>query len=38
VLIFDIWNPLLTAAERDIVRAATEVVGSYYASAPGSPA
>jgi aspartyl/asparaginyl beta-hydroxylase (cupin superfamily) len=38
VLIFDIWNPLLTAAERDIVRAATEVVGSYYASAAGSPA
>jgi len=38
VLIFDIWNPLLTAAERDIVRAATEVVGTYYASAPGSAA
>ena len=27
VLIFDIWNPILTAAERDLVRAATEVVG-----------
>lgn len=32
VLIFDIWNPLLSAAERDIVRAATEVVGAYYGS------
>lgn len=30
ILIFDIWNPFLTAAERDLVRAATEVVGSYY--------
>jgi aspartyl/asparaginyl beta-hydroxylase (cupin superfamily) len=30
VLIFDIWNPYLSAAERDLVRAATEVVGSYY--------
>ena len=30
ILIFDIWNPFLTAAERDLVRAATEVVGTYY--------
>jgi aspartate beta-hydroxylase len=30
ILIFDIWNPFLTAAERDLVRAATEVVGVYY--------
>lgn len=30
ILIFDIWNPFLTAAERDFVRAATEVVGEYY--------
>jgi aspartate beta-hydroxylase len=30
VLIFDIWNPFLSAAERDLVRAATEVVGGYY--------
>jgi aspartyl/asparaginyl beta-hydroxylase (cupin superfamily) len=30
VLIFDIWNPFLSAAERDLIRAATEVVGSYY--------
>jgi aspartyl/asparaginyl beta-hydroxylase (cupin superfamily) len=33
VLIFDIWNPYLSEAERDLVRAATEVVGTYY-SAP----
>jgi aspartyl/asparaginyl beta-hydroxylase (cupin superfamily) len=37
VLIFDIWNPFLTAAERDLIRAATEVVGTYYRSmAPGA--
>ena len=30
ILIFDIWNPYLSAAERDLVRAATEVVGTYY--------
>jgi aspartyl/asparaginyl beta-hydroxylase (cupin superfamily) len=30
VLIFDIWNPFLSDAERDLVRAATEVVGAYY--------
>ena len=34
ILIFDIWNPLLTAAERDVVRAATELVGTYYAGTP----
>lgn len=34
ILIFDIWNPFLTAAERDLVRAATEVVGSYYGALP----
>jgi aspartate beta-hydroxylase len=38
ILIFDIWNPFLTAAERDVVRAATEVVGNYYATAPESTA
>jgi len=32
VLIFDIWNPFLSTAERDLVRAATEVFGSYYAA------
>lgn len=30
ILIFDIWNPHLTAAEREMVKAATEVVVSYY--------
>ena len=38
VLIFDIWNPFLTEAERELVRAATEVVGSYYAATARSPA
>jgi len=32
ILIFDIWNPFLTAAERDLIRAAFEVVGTYYGS------
>jgi aspartyl/asparaginyl beta-hydroxylase (cupin superfamily)/Flp pilus assembly protein TadD len=30
VLIFDIWNPYLSEAERAVVRAATEAVGDYY--------
>jgi aspartate beta-hydroxylase len=30
ILIFDIWNPFLTAAERDLARAATEALGTYY--------
>jgi aspartyl/asparaginyl beta-hydroxylase (cupin superfamily) len=30
ILIFDIWNPLLTMAERDMVRALTATVGNYY--------
>jgi aspartyl/asparaginyl beta-hydroxylase (cupin superfamily) len=30
ILIFDIWNPFLTLAERDRIRAATEVVATYY--------
>jgi aspartyl/asparaginyl beta-hydroxylase (cupin superfamily) len=35
VLIFDIWNPLLTAAERDLVRGFTISLGRYYgADAP----
>ena len=34
ILIFDIWNPYLTAAERDLVRAATEAIGSYYGAPP----
>jgi aspartyl/asparaginyl beta-hydroxylase (cupin superfamily) len=37
ILIFDIWNPFLTAAERDLIRAATEVVGSYYGTATQEP-
>jgi aspartate beta-hydroxylase len=35
VLIFDIWNPLLTVAERDLVRGLTVGLGRYYgADAP----
>jgi aspartate beta-hydroxylase len=30
VLIFDIWNPLLSAAECDMIKTATEVYGRYY--------
>ena len=30
ILIFDIWNPFLTPAERDLARALTETVGTYY--------
>jgi len=30
ILIFDIWNPFLTAAERELIRAVTETVGTYY--------
>ena len=37
ILIFDIWNPLLTAAERDLMQTATEVYGRYYASPAGNP-
>jgi aspartyl/asparaginyl beta-hydroxylase (cupin superfamily) len=38
ILIFDIWNPYLSAAERDLVRAATEAYGQYYAEQPQRPA
>ena len=38
VLIFDIWNPFLTAAERELVRAATEVVVGYYGIPAGEGA
>jgi len=34
ILIFDVWNPFLTPAERDLIRAATEFVGTYYGSTP----
>ncbi len=37
ILIFDIWNPFLTAAERALVRAATEVVGTYYGPSSVEP-
>ena len=30
ILIFDIWNPLLSVAERDLVRATTVGVGRFY--------
>jgi aspartyl/asparaginyl beta-hydroxylase (cupin superfamily)/Flp pilus assembly protein TadD len=30
ILLFDIWNPLLTAVERDMIQTATEVYGAYY--------
>jgi len=36
VLIFDIWNPLLTPAERDMIQTATEVYGRYYSQQPAS--
>ncbi len=35
ILIFDIWNPLLTAAERELIQTATEVYGRYYAEGQG---
>jgi aspartyl/asparaginyl beta-hydroxylase (cupin superfamily) len=38
VLIFDIWNPFLSEAERELVRAATEVVGTYYGALAGDTA
>jgi aspartate beta-hydroxylase len=34
ILIFDIWNPLLTAAERDLIQTATEVYVRHYALPP----
>lgn len=34
ILIFDIWNPLLTAVERDMIQTATEVYGQYYSPRP----
>jgi aspartate beta-hydroxylase len=36
ILIFDIWNPLLSVAERDLVRALTQGIGRYYGV--GAPA
>jgi aspartate beta-hydroxylase len=37
VLIFDVWNTFLTPAERDLVRAVTETVGTYYGSTGQEP-
>jgi aspartate beta-hydroxylase len=37
ILIFDVWNPLLTAAERDMIQTATEVYGRYYSVRAESP-
>jgi len=36
ILIFDIWNPLLSVAERDLIRALTLGIGRYYGV--GAPA
>ena len=30
ILIFDVWNPLLTAAERDMIATASEIYVNYY--------
>ena len=30
ILIFDVWNPLLSAAERELITAATEIYAKYY--------
>ena len=35
ILIFDIWNPLLSAAERDMIQTATEAYGQYYSLPQG---
>jgi aspartyl/asparaginyl beta-hydroxylase (cupin superfamily)/Flp pilus assembly protein TadD len=34
ILIFDIWNPLLSQEERDMIQTATEVYQQYYARQP----
>ena len=38
VLIFDIWNPFLSEAERDLVRATTEFFTAYYGPTVGGAA
>ena len=38
ILIFDIWNPLMTAAERDMIQTANEVYVHYYAEDEAKPA
>ena len=37
ILIFDIWNPFLSETEREMVRAAIEVVGTYYGASSAEP-
>jgi len=37
VLIFDVWNPYLSAAERALVAAATKAYGAWYRDEPGRP-
>jgi aspartyl/asparaginyl beta-hydroxylase (cupin superfamily) len=37
ILIFDVWNPYLTPAERDLIRVATEVIGAYYSTSMQDP-
>lgn len=34
VLILDVWNPLLSVAEREMVRSLTAAVGEYYGTSP----
>jgi aspartate beta-hydroxylase len=34
IMIFDIWNPLLSAAERDMIQTATEIYVRHYALPP----
>jgi aspartyl/asparaginyl beta-hydroxylase (cupin superfamily) len=38
VLIFDVWNPFLSEAERDLVRATTEFFSAYYGPTAGGTA
>ena len=35
ILIFDVWNPLLTAVERDMIQTATGIYARYYSLPPG---
>ena len=35
ILIFDIWNPLLSAPERDMIQTATEIYAKYYSLPAG---
>ena len=35
ILIFDVWNPLLSAAERDMIQTATEIYAKHYSLPAG---